>query len=78
MDRLIKILRAVKPGVDLENNDALVEEGILDSLDIVEIVSEIEKEYGIEILPDQIDPDNFQSVAAMWEMIGGMTGENGD
>ena len=78
MDRLIKILRAVKPGVDLENNDALVEEGILDSLDIVEIVSEIEKVYGIEILPDQIDPDNFQSVAAMWEMIRGMTGENGD
>ncbi len=69
MDRLINILKTVKPGADFENSVTLVEDGILDSLDIVEIISEIEKEYGIEILPDQIDPDNFQSVETMWKMI---------
>ena len=41
----------------------------MDSLDIVEVIMEIEKEFGIEIPPDQIDPDNFQSVQAIWKMI---------
>ncbi len=69
MDRLMKILKKVKPEADFEGSKALVEDGILDSLDIVEVIMEIEKEFGIEIPPDQIDPDNFQSVQAIWKMI---------
>ncbi len=69
MDRLMKILKKIKPEADFENGHALVEDGILDSLDIVEILMEIEKEYKVEIPPDQIDPDNFQSADAIWKMI---------
>jgi acyl carrier protein len=47
----------------------LVDEGILDSIDIVSIISEIETEYSIEIDPDEIDPDNFQSAKAIQEML---------
>lgn len=69
MDKILEILKRVKPEVDFANNSDLVDEGILDSIDIVTIISEIEEEYEIEIDPDEIDPDNFQSASAMLEMI---------
>ena len=69
MDKLLEILKRVKPDVDFTEKVDLVDEGILDSIDIVSIISEIEAEYSIEIDPDEIDPDNFQSASAMLEMI---------
>lgn len=69
MDRLIEILERVKPGVDFINHDSLIDTGVLDSLDIIAIITEIEKNYKIEISPAQIDPDNFQSVHTMQQMI---------
>ena len=69
MDKLFKILKRVIPEVDFTYSRGLVYEGVLDSIDIVSIISEIEEEYGIEIDPDEIEPNNFQSAEAMMEMI---------
>lgn len=69
MDKILEILKRVKPEVDFANSTDLVDEGILDSIDIVTIISEIEVGYGFEINPNEIDPDNFQSASAMLEMI---------
>ena len=33
------------------------------------IISAIETEFGVEIDPDEIDPENFQSADSIWEMI---------
>ncbi len=69
MDKLLEILNRIKPEVDFMVCQNLVDEGILDSIDIVSIISEIETEYSIEIDPDEIDPDNFQSAKAIQEML---------
>ena len=69
MDKLLELLKRVKPEVDFAQSSSLVDDGILDSIDIVSIITEIESEYSIEIDPDEIDPDNFQSAAAILEMI---------
>ncbi len=69
MEKLLELLGRVVPDVDFKNNSSLVEEGLLDSIDIVSIISEIETVYGIEIDPDEIDPDNFQSASAILKMI---------
>lgn len=69
MEQLLGVLRTIKPEVDFENNKTLVDDGILDSLDIVEIISEIEEQFSIMLDPAQIDPDNFQSADDMWQMI---------
>ena len=69
MEKLLKILKRVKPEVDFIENNNLIDKGILDSIDIVTIFSEIEMEYLIEFDPEEIDPDNFQSVLTMLEMI---------
>ena len=65
MDQLMDILTEVNSDVDYETCDTLVDDGILDSFDIVSIVGE----FDIEITPVDIVPENFNSAEAMWEMI---------
>lgn len=69
MEKLLTILNRVKPEVDFTSTIDLVDDGVLDSIDIVSIITEIESVFGIEINPDEIDPDNFQSASAMLKMI---------
>ena len=69
MEKLIKILKELHPGVDFENEEDLVDNGILDSLDIVAIVTEINSEFGVLIPPEEIVPENFNSAKVLFELI---------
>jgi acyl carrier protein len=69
MEELIKVLSETREDVDFKSATNLVEDGVLDSLDIVNIIYGIEDHYGIEINPEDIDPDNFQSAEAIWNMV---------
>lgn len=69
MEKLLELLKRVKPGVDWLACTDLVDAGVLDSLDIVAILAEIESAYGVEIDPDDIDPDNFQSAQSIYAMV---------
>ena len=65
MEELLQLLEKIKPGVPFREQGDLLEMGTMDSLDILEIIDEIEEHYHIEILAEDIDPDNFRSVEAM-------------
>lgn len=69
MEHLLELLKEIKSDIDFEKKTDLVDEGLLDSLEIVTIIASIEEKFGIEIDPEDIDPDNFQSAEAMWDMI---------
>ena len=69
MEKLIEILASLHPDVDFEANDALVDDGILDSLDIVTLVTEINAEFNVTIPAEEIVPENFNSAAALMELI---------
>lgn len=47
MKEFIEMLKKIKPNVDFENEEALVDDGILESLDIISIISEIADKYGV-------------------------------
>lgn len=53
----------------VEVNDSLWQEGVLDSITIVELAVEIENEFNIEIPFDEIIEDNFETVALIMEFI---------
>ena len=42
---------------------------IIDSLDIITFISEITENFDVDIPYDEITPENFNSVEAMWALI---------
>lgn len=69
MDELLEILEDINPDVDYETEDQLIDGKVLNSLQIVTLVSEISDNFDIEISPKYLEPKNFNSVKAMWAMI---------
>lgn len=69
MDKLLEILKQIRDDIDFESEDALIDDGILDSFDIVSIVSELTMEYDIDISIDDMSPENFNSAEKIYEMI---------
>jgi len=59
MEKLLELLKGVRPDVDFENETALIDDGILDSFDVVSIISEIDDVFGVQIRINELDPDNF-------------------
>ena len=69
MEKLIEILRELHDDVDYETEEALVDDGIIDSLDIVTLVTEINDQFDVSIPPEEIVPENFNSAAALYALI---------
>ena len=69
MEKLIQILKDLHSDVDYETEEGLVDNGILDSLDIVTLVTEIDSEFDVRIPPEEIVPENFNSAKALFELI---------
>ena len=69
MNDFIAMLKKIKPNVDFENEDALVDDGILESLDIITIIAEIADKYDVIIPSDEITSGNFNSAEALYELV---------
>lgn len=69
MEALMEILAELRPDIEFEGNEALIDNGELDSFDIVTLVGELSEAFEVEIGADEIVPENFNSVEAMMAMI---------
>lgn len=69
MEKLLEILKAIRPDVDFESETALVDDGILDSFDVVSIISELDDAFDVQIRIDELDPENFNSAASILALI---------
>lgn len=69
MEELIKILEEIRPDLDFEAEKSLIDDGVLDSFDIISIVGEINDAFEIEINVADLLPENFNSAEAMYELI---------
>ncbi len=69
MERLKEILGRVLEHIDYENETMLLTNGKIDSIELVELVEEIEEHFQIEISLDEMIPENFDSMHEMWNMI---------
>ena len=65
----MKILAEQIPDVDFEENKELVDSGELGSFDIVSLVGERGDDFDIDIGADDIVPENFNSVEAIWALV---------
>lgn len=69
MERILEILKSIREDVDFENEKNLIDDGILDSFDIVAVVGELCDEYDITITADMMEPENFNSAEAMLKLV---------
>lgn len=69
MERLIEILEGIRPDVDFAGETGLMTNGILDSFDIVSIISELNDEYDISIRVNELNPVNFDSALSIMLMV---------
>ena len=69
MEKLLQILTEIRSDVDFEKEEKLVDDGIIDSFDIVSIISEISERFDVEITVDDILPENFNSATLIYALI---------
>ena len=74
MDKIIDMLLQLHPDLDIEC-DSLVDDGILNSIDVVTLVTEIFNEFDVTVPASEIVPENFNSAEAIWEMVSGLLDE---
>lgn len=69
MERLLEILNGMHPDINFETQENLIYDGILDSFDIVTLVTEITEEFDVVIRAKDIVPENFNSAMALYALI---------
>lgn len=75
MEKLLEILKNMHPDVDFDTATDLIGEGVLDSLDIVTLITEINSEFDVAIPAEEVIPENFDSAASIWALIERLDGE---
>ena len=69
MEALMRILGELHPDVDFNTADDLIGDGVLDSLDIVTLITEINSAYDVSSPAEEILPENFRSAKAIYDLI---------
>lgn len=75
MEELLKILSTIRPDIDFEREKELVDDGTLDSMDIVSIISEIDDAFNVQIRITELEPENFNSAEAIWSLVNKLKNE---
>ena len=68
-DTIIDILSEIVEDVDFESCNTLIDDGVLSSLDIIQLIGALNDEFDISIPATEIIPANFNSVDAMCAMV---------
>lgn len=67
--KVLEVLQEALPHVDFESSDALVDDGILDSLSITQVIATLSMEFDITIPYEEIVEDNFNSLDGLAAMV---------
>ena len=66
---MLALLQDVRDDVDFAGETALIQDGLIDSLDITVLIAAIDDAFGVHIRVADIEPENFDSVDAMLRLI---------
>lgn len=69
MEEIYAILEELRPEFDFRGSDNFVEDGYLDSFDIISLISTVEEKYNISIDGLDVLPENFETVEAIVKLI---------
>ena len=65
MEELMEVLSALKPEIDFTKETELIDEGLLESFDVITLIAELEDQFGVEIPAEE----NFNSAEGIWRLL---------
>lgn len=68
-EKILEILSEIRPDINFKEENKLIDEGYLDSFDIVSIISELNDEFNITIRVTELKPENFNSVDVIVDLV---------
>ena len=69
MEEIIEILEDLKPGVDFKSQQHLIDDHIIESMMMLQLVSALNDEFDVEITPKDLVPENYQTVDAIYALV---------
>jgi acyl carrier protein len=69
MESILAILKEIRPEFDFSASEDFIADGMLDSLDVVTLVSSLDRAYQISIRGVEIVPENFRNVTAIRDLL---------
>ena len=69
MGRILQSLAELRPDVDFTLAQNLIDDGVLDSFDVVSLVSELCDAFEVSISVDDLTPENFNTPEAMLALV---------
>ena len=69
MNELIRILEKVNDYIDWENERNIFTDGLIDSMELLEIITDIEEQFKVKMDMEDISSENFDSIDAMMKLI---------
>lgn len=69
MDIILELLQDLHEDINFEEEDSLYTDGILDEGDIESLIADIKDNFDVEITPDMVKPENFNSAEALWNLV---------
>lgn len=69
MDAVLEILSEIRPEFDFRDSSNYISDGMLDSFDVIALVSDLDKKFGISILGTDISPENFKNVDTIMSLL---------
>ncbi len=67
--QIIEILEELRPEFDFSRDVNFIEEGMLDSFDVVSLVTTLDEQYSISIDGVDVLPENFSSISKIIELL---------
>ncbi|MCH5267700.1 MAG: acyl carrier protein [Lachnospiraceae bacterium] len=68
-DSILDILKELHEDIDFESEEKMVDDKILDSFDLVTLVTELSEEFSVDITARDFIAENFNSVDSLTDMI---------
>ena len=78
MKKIVDILSNVHADVDWESETGLIDNGLLDSFDVIALINDLNEAFGVEIDLEHLLPENFNSVQAIARLLQSLGASQGD
>lgn len=65
----MELLSELKPEIDFKTEKSLIDDGLLESFDVITLIAEMEDRFEIEVPAEEIIPENFNTAEGIWMLL---------